>query len=69
MTACHLAQDMSILAPSLQDRPLMPVASVVLGGDGDCPLPPEFTGAFRKWRGRKGAGAVVGLEEVFKALE
>ena len=40
-----LAQDLSMLAPSAQHRPLMPAGSVVFGGP-----PKSFKEAFRKWQ-------------------
>lgn len=69
-TALHLAQDISILAPSLQDRPLMPSCHIIFGDP-----PKNFKDCFRKWRstrtrpGLGGENMVIQLEEIFQAME
>lgn len=45
VTAVQVAQEMAVLAPSIQDRPLLPACYVIMGD------PPEnVKNIFRKWR-------------------
>lgn len=44
ITAVHVAQEMAVLSPSLQDRPLLPTCHVLLGE-----LPDDVKSVFRKW--------------------
>jgi hypothetical protein len=45
VTALHIAQEMAVLTPSMQDRALLPSCEVVLGGHP----PREARAAFRKY--------------------
>jgi hypothetical protein len=60
-----LAQEMSMLAPTLQDRPLMPACHLVFGDP-----PTDFRAVFRKWEDeRYDRSIVMPLDEVIDALE
>lgn len=45
ITALHVAQEMAVLSPSVQDRPLLPSCHVVSGD-----MPDNVKTAFRKWK-------------------
>jgi hypothetical protein len=60
-----LAQEMSMLAPTLQDRPLMPACYLVFGDP-----PGDFKATLRKWEDeRHGKSIVIPLDEAIDALE
>lgn len=64
-TALMLAQEMSMLAPTLQDRPLMPICHFVFGDP-----PKDFKAVLRKWEDeRHEVSMVLPLEEAVDALE
>lgn len=69
VTALHIAQEMAVLTPSMQDRALLPSCEVVLAG---CP-PREVRAAFRKYTvrraGAEGEGRVFEAAEVLSALD
>lgn len=72
-TALQFAQEYSMLAVSLEDRPVIPVTSVILGG-----APREFKALFRTWEDaktpttwqptRKPSMRIVGLSEAMEAV-
>ena len=66
-TAVFFAQEYSILATSIQDRPLVPPCHVAFGH-----VPPDFRAVFRKWTPpTKDAGpvpATIPLNVVIEAL-
>jgi hypothetical protein len=65
VTAVMLAQEMSMLAPTLQDRPLMPACWLVFGDP-----PRDFKAVVRKWEDEKHeTSRVVELGEAIDALE
>lgn len=61
VTALSFAQEYGILAASLQDRPFVPVSSVVLDG-----VPKDFKAVFRKWedKGLRSSGKMAGSLKV-----
>lgn len=75
-TALQFTQDYSILAVSVDDRPFIPVSSVILGG-----APREFRALFRTWEDsksptntkptgmRKSSLRLIGLDEAMKIIE
>jgi hypothetical protein len=64
-TALMLAQEMSMLAPTLQDRPLMPACHLVFGDP-----PKDFKAVLRKWEEEQYARSMVfSLDEAIDALE
>ena len=70
-TSMHLAQDFAMLAPAIQDRPILPTCYVVAGE-----LPDDVRICFRKWSKLEERNSLVGgqesicvrLEEVMKGL-
>jgi hypothetical protein len=44
VSALHIAQEIAVLAPSVEDRSLLPSCEVVFGEP-----PRDFRAAFRKW--------------------
>lgn len=65
VTALMLAQEMSMLAPTLQDRPLMPTCHIVLGDP-----PKDFKVVLRKWEDERYEKSVfMPLNEAIDALE
>jgi hypothetical protein len=54
--ALHFAQDYGILAASMEDRPFVPVSTVVLEG-----APRDMKFCFRQWDNEKGVGATEAL--------
>ena len=44
VTALHIAQELAVLTPSIQDRALLPACEVIFGDP-----PADFKAAFRKW--------------------
>ena len=65
VTALMLAQEMSMLAPTLQDRPLMPACHLVFGDP-----PKDFKVVLRKWEDeRYEKSLVIPLDEAIDALE
>lgn len=67
ITALQIAQEIAVLGPSVQDRPLIPSCYVLLGDP-----PQEVKTIFRKWSPSKasldGNRVCVRLEEVAQAL-
>jgi hypothetical protein len=67
VTALQIAQEIAVLCPSVQDRPLIPSCYVLLGEP-----PQEVKAVFRKWSPTKaslnGNQVCVRLEEVAQAL-
>ncbi|ETN42117.1 uncharacterized protein HMPREF1541_04056 [Cyphellophora europaea CBS 101466] len=66
-TALHIAQEIAVLTPSMQDRALLPSCEVVFG-----PLPREVRAAFRKFvpeNGIDGEAKVFEVAEVLSALD
>ena len=45
MTALQIAQEIAVLSPSVQDRPVLPACYVVMGDP-----PRDVKAVFRKWR-------------------
>lgn len=65
VTALMLAQEISMLAPTLPDRPLMPVCHVVFGDP-----PKDFKAVLRKWEDeRYERSMVLPLNEAIDALK
>lgn len=70
VTALHLAQDLAMLSPATQDRPLLPTCYVIAGD-----LPSDAKACFRKWSALQAHSIVkkesicVPLEEIMDALE
>jgi hypothetical protein len=64
-TALHIAQELAVLTPSMQDRALLPSCEVVFGA-----LPREVRAAFRKFTEGKSEepGQVFEASEVLSAL-
>ncbi|OAG41501.1 hypothetical protein AYO21_04203 [Fonsecaea monophora] len=67
VTAVQVAQEIAVLSPSVQDRPLLPACYVVMGD------PPEnIKSVFRKWRSERSASPddqlCVRVEEVIQEL-
>ena len=65
-TALHIAQELAVLTPSMQDRALLPSCEVVFGA-----LPREVRAAFRKFVPEKGEepGQVFEVADVLGALD
>lgn len=67
VTAVQIAQEIAVLSPSVQDRPLLPACYVVMGDPPD-----NIKSAFRKWRPARAmpqAGSIcVRVEEVMQDL-
>jgi hypothetical protein len=71
-TAILFAQEYGILAASLQDRPFVPVSTVVLEG-----APRDMRAVFRRWEerpgmeraGKKASLKVVGLAAALAAIQ
>jgi hypothetical protein len=71
--ALQFAQEYSLLAVSVEDRPFIPVSSVILGG-----APREFKSLFRTWDNaktptqwqpaRKPSLRLVGLPQAMEAM-
>ncbi|EXJ75222.1 uncharacterized protein A1O5_01918 [Cladophialophora psammophila CBS 110553] len=68
MTAVQVAQEIAVLSPSVQDRPLLPACYVVMGDP-----PQSIKSVFRKWRPERPNGrdeqVCVRVEEVIQELE
>lgn len=70
VTALFLAQDIAMLSPAVQDRPVLPACYVVAGDMTD-----DIKACFRKWSAAEGASLAgkesicVRLEDVIEALE
>ena len=62
VTALFFAQEFSILAASLQDRPFVPPCHVTWGA------PPDFRSVFRKWSGPGGRPTTIPLNAAIEAL-
>lgn len=54
--ALHFAQDYGILAASIEDRPFVPVSTVVLEG-----APRDMKFCFRRWDAEKAVGGTEAL--------
>jgi hypothetical protein len=67
VTAVQIAQEIAVLSPSIQDRPVLPPCYVVMGDP-----PPQIKSVFRKWKPRRstpGSGPMcVRVEEVVQEL-
>lgn len=67
VTAIQVAQEMAVLAPSIQDRPMLPACYVVMGEP-----PQPMQAAFRKWRPERAVSQpkamCVRVEEVMEEL-
>jgi hypothetical protein len=67
VTAVQVAQEIAVLAPSIQDRPLLPACYVVMGDP-----PQKIKDVFRKWRPDRttasGEPLCVRVEEVLGDL-
>lgn len=69
--ALLFAQEYAILAASMEDRPFVPQAHVVLlsSSDGEGEVPEAVRCAFRKWDEKRVRGCrVLGLPEVLEAV-
>lgn len=62
VTALFFAQEFSILAASLQDRPFVPPCHVTWEA------PPDFRALFRKWNGPVGPTSTISLHAAIEAL-
>lgn len=49
LTALLFAQEYGILSASVEDRPFVPVSSVVLPSEDGGPVPKDLKAVFRKW--------------------
>ncbi|KIW99845.1 uncharacterized protein Z518_10773 [Rhinocladiella mackenziei CBS 650.93] len=67
VTAVNIAQEIAVLSPSVQDRPLLPACYVVLGDP-----PQNIKAVFRKWRPERvtsqGEQMCARVEEVMQEL-
>ncbi|KAJ9613262.1 hypothetical protein H2200_003204 [Cladophialophora chaetospira] len=68
VTAVQIAQELAVLSPSVQDRPLLPPCYVVIGDP-----PQHIKSMFRKWKPQRstpqGEQLCVRVEEVVQQLE
>ncbi|KAK5085285.1 hypothetical protein LTR05_004566 [Lithohypha guttulata] len=70
VTALSIAQDIAMLSPAIQDRPVLPTCYVVAGN-----MPNDVKACFRKWSALESASVAgkdsicVRVEEVMEALE
>lgn len=67
VTAIQVAEEIAVLAPSIQDRPLLPACYVVLGDP-----PQTVKDVFRKWRADRTTNPIdpmcVRVDEVLHEL-
>ncbi len=67
VTAVQVAQEIAVLSPSVQDRPVLPAAYVVIGHP-----PQHFKSVFRKWKPQRSTPQAekmcVRVEEVVQQL-
>ncbi|KAA6412312.1 MAG: hypothetical protein FRX48_04464 [Lasallia pustulata] len=74
LTALLFAQEYGILAASLEDRPFVPVASVVLPSGDGAAVPRDLKAVFRKWDermdvlGERGGCRVLPLSVALEAM-
>lgn len=74
LTSLQFAQEYGILAASLEDRPFVPVGSVVLPREDGNPVPRDLKAVFRKWDerldvlGERGGCRVVPLSAALEAM-
>lgn len=69
ITALHIAQDIAMLSPAIQDRPVVPTCYIVAGD-----MPSDIKACFRKWSAIEGNSLIgkdsicVKLDDVMEAL-
>lgn len=65
VTALQIAQEIAVLSPSVQDRPLLPACYLVMGAP-----PQKIQSVFRKWRPQRSMSAnepiCVRVDEVMR---